>query len=145
MHTICRVGAMFNLFRCEKKYSGELEQRFTEHIAEYGLNYGTVEEYNFRLTEFSKKESIINEINSEEGNTFTVGHNQFSTWTDKEYQRLLGYQSVNRTKEPKILDTTNIAATIDWRTKGAVTPVKDQKQCGSCWAFSATGSMEGVL
>ena len=119
--------------------------KFAEHVAAHGLSFGTPEEYQFRQAIFERKDRENDEINADPANTFTVGHNQFSTWTDAEYKRLLGYRAPkNVTEIPvKELDEVNIPASMDWRTQGAVNAVKNQGQCGSCWAFSATAAIEG--
>jgi C1A family cysteine protease len=136
------------------KATAEPSADFLEHVSSYGLSYGTTEEYMFRQAIFDNNTVEYAKINAIPENTFTVGHNFMSTWTAEEYKKLLGYRApANATNaefdgaqfpEPTILSEEGIPAAKDWRALGAVNAVKNQAQCGSCWAFSATSSMESA-
>merc|ERR1719223_2527690 len=108
MNTLCSVYAMLG-GNCGSSVSADVEASFIDHMAQFGLSYGTQEEYEFRLNVFNEKTAKIQEINSSQ-TSFTVGYNQFTTYTDFEYKRLLGAKVMPEDKKnnTKVLSTANL-------------------------------------
>jgi len=124
-----------------------MEAQFAEFKAAYGKTYTAAEE-SLRFQIFQDNVNYINKHNAEAEageHTFTVGVNQFADLTLAEFKATyLRPFNASRVRNEVVLPEVAAADDVDWRAKGAVTPIKDQGQCGSCWAFSSTGSIEGA-
>jgi len=123
----------------------EYQTAFTQWMRDYKKSYHH-DQFQFRYKVFKANLDFVNHHNTL-NRSFTTATNKFADLTNSEFVKLYnGLTSpviVPNRRSPKNQPNPALPATFDWRTKGAVTGIKDQAQCGSCWAFSTTGSTEG--
>eukprot|EP00824_Muranothrix_gubernata_P016571 TRINITY_DN34191_c0_g1_i1.p2 TRINITY_DN34191_c0_g1~~TRINITY_DN34191_c0_g1_i1.p2 ORF type:complete len:350 (+),score=80.00 TRINITY_DN34191_c0_g1_i1:107-1051(+) len=116
---------------------------FQAWMKEHSKSYD-VHDFDQRFGIWRDNLKFIEEFNNE-GKAYTLAMNQYGDLTNKEFQeKILGTKTTAPSGHGGLLKATNLPDSVDWRDKGVVTPVKNQGQCGSCWAFSTTGSMEGA-
>lgn len=130
----------------------DIEVQFFNFAGKYQKQYSTKEEFIARLKNFQENVLKMQKHNSLSSSSFKMGINRFSDMTFEEYQKLLGLKA-NGMRSRKhensgensfiVFNTTDLPTSVDWRNTGAVTKVKDQGSCGSCYAFSAVGAIEG--
>ncbi|KAG8510621.1 Cathepsin L1, partial [Galemys pyrenaicus] len=111
----------------------------------------TMGEEVWRRSVWEKNMKIVDLHNQEfkEGkHNFTMAMNAFGDMTNEEFRKLVKCFQNQRHKKGEMFQesvSAKIPSSVDWREKGYVTPVKNQGTCGACWAFSATGSLEGQM
>jgi len=116
----------------------------------YGKQYSNVAEEVTRRAIFTKTVMEIQEhnlLNDLGLKSFRRGINSFTDLTSEEFRQRNG---LRMPAVPKVggeafeqVSAESLPKTVDWRKKGYVTPIKNQAQCGSCWAFAAVASLEG--
>lgn len=135
----------------KKDYNIEVTNKqwvpFFNFIVEHNKFYESLTNIVERYEIYRDNMKYVEEHNTFSNSTYTLGITPFSDFTLEEfksYVNLKAYDLGSDICTSQSKGTGSYPSSIDWRDKNAVTPVKDQGQCGSCWSFSTTGAVEGA-
>ncbi|PIN13047.1 Cysteine proteinase Cathepsin L [Handroanthus impetiginosus] len=125
-------------------------EKHEQWMAQNGRVYKDDAEKAKRCKIFKENVEYIESFNEAGARPYKLAVNKFADLTNEEFQASRnGYKMGSLAKSSKVsffryANVIGVPANIDWRKKGAVTGVKDQGQCGCCWAFSAVAATEGI-
>ncbi|CAG9322043.1 unnamed protein product [Blepharisma stoltei] len=124
------------------------EQEFQKYMEDYGKSYSSHNEYLIRFKNFRENTAFIR-VHNMLGRDWTLGVNQFADMSFEEFGQVYLSNSYEvPTLKPEEIEPFDplleIPSSVDWRAKGAVTPIKNQGSCGSCWAFSTASGVESI-
>jgi len=147
MKTILVIALLFVAGFASITTADQMSSMWEAWKAQHGKTYSALEE-TARFGIFSHNYKKIQQFNAE-NDTPQLAVNKFADLTASEFKSLHSSCGFYESNEEKVAANTQyfgygaLPASVDWRAKGAVTPVKNQGQCGSCWTFSTTGVLEG--